>query len=355
MSTIAIASDHAGFELKQELARCLRGWGEDVLDLGAETAEASDYPRYAQELARSLKSARADRGVLVCGSGIGMDMAANRFPGVRAALVEDEERARLCRAHNDANVLVLPSRFVAAAKAQALLRIFLDTPFEGGRHERRVAQIDGQAQPGVTVFDHPLIRHKLTLLRDEATEPKVFRETVDEIASLMAFELTRDIEFQAKRVRTPLGVEADGVWVNRDSLGVVPILRAGLGLVNGILRVIPMAAVGHIGLYRDPKTLDPVDYYCKLPLGCENRTLILVDPMLATGGSAVAAVSYLKQRGGRRIKFMCILAAPEGIQKLREKHPDVGIYAAGVDEKLNDHGYIVPGLGDAGDRLFGTK
>lgn len=352
---IAVAADHAGFALKQSIVAYLRNAGEEVLDLGTHSAESTDYPDYAQAVARALQSARAERGVLVCGSGIGMDMAANRFPGVRAALVEDEERARICRTHNDANVLCLGARFVDPEVTERIVKAFLETPFEEGRHHRRVLKIDGQARPGVTVFDHPLIGHKLTLLRDETTDSKVFRETVDEIATLMAFELTRDITFEKKSVKTPLGEVAEGVVVSKDSLGVVPILRAGLGLVNGILRVIPMAAVGHIGIYRDPKTLEPVDYYCKLPKGCENRTLIVVDPMLATGGSAAAAVSYIKQRGGKRIKFMCVLAAPEGIKRLRDEHPDVGIYAAGVDEKLNDHGYIVPGLGDAGDRLFGTK
>lgn len=355
MNRIAVASDHAGYDLKKTVVEWLHAKGYPVVDLGPDSNQPTDYPDFAQSLARTLKDAKADLGVLICGSGIGMDIAANRFHGIRAALVNSAETARLSRSHNDANVLVLGAKKTDAGQAEEYLDIFLSTEFDGGRHERRVLKIDGQAQPGVTVFDHPLIGHKLTLLRDETTNHKVFRETVDEIASLMAFEITRDIDFHEKTVQSPTGMEAKGINVPGDSLGVVPILRAGLGMVDGILRVIPMAAVGHVGLYRDPDSLEPVDYYCKLPTHCEKRTLIVVDPMLATGGSAAAAVSFLKKKGAGRVKFMCILAAPEGIERLRKEHPDVGIYAAGVDERLNDHGYILPGLGDAGDRLFGTK
>lgn len=355
MTRIAVAADHAGFELKQELVRFLQDKGEEVLDLGTSSTDSTDYPDFAQAVAFALKDVRAERGLLVCGSGIGMDMAANRYHGIRAALVSSEETARLCRAHNDANVLCLGARDLELQDAQRYLELFLETPFQGGRHQRRVAKIDGLAAPGVTVFDHPLIGHKLLLLRDENTRPKVFRETIRELASLMAFEITRDIETEEKTVQTPLGADAVGVTVSGDTLGVIPILRAGLGMVDGILQVLPMAPVGHVGLYRDPETLEPVDYYCKLPLNCEKRTLIVVDPMLATGGSAGAAVKFLKQKGAGRIKFMCILAAPEGIERLRKEHPDVGVFAAGVDDHLNDHGYIVPGLGDAGDRLYGTK
>ncbi len=206
-----------------------------------------------------------------------------------------------------------------------------------------------------TVLDHPLIQHKLTRLRDETTDTKIFREVVDEISSLMAYEITRDVPLTTRKVRTPLGLDADGHFVDGLQLGVVPILRAGLGMIHGILQIVPMAPVGHIGIYRDPDTLEPRDYYCKLPSDSEKRTLIVVDPMLATGGSAIAAINFIKKQGAARIKFNCILAAPEGVAALRAAHPDVSIYAAGLDEKLNDHGYILPGLGDAGDRIFGTK
>lgn len=207
----------------------------------------------------------------------------------------------------------------------------------------------------VTVFDHPLVQHKLTVIRDTQCDTKVFREVVFELSSLMAYEITRDIPTDEKSVMTPMNIQAKGRFVRGDRIGIVPILRAGLGMVDGILKVLPMASVGHIGIYRNHDTLQPVEYYCKLPPKLEERVLIVVDPMLATGGSAVAAIDFLKKRGASRIKFNCILAAPEGIERLTSAHPDVEVYAAGVDERLNDIGYILPGLGDAGDRLFGTK
>lgn len=206
----------------------------------------------------------------------------------------------------------------------------------------------------VYVFDHPLIQHKLTYIRDKNTGTKQFRELVEEVAMLMAYEITRDLPLEEITVETPI-MEAKMNVIAGKKLGVVPILRAGLGMVDGILNLIPNAKVGHIGLYRDPETLQPVEYYCKLPTDVEERDLIAVDPMLATGGSAAAAIGFMKQRGAKNIKLMCLIAAPEGIKVVQEAHPDVDIYVAAVDECLNDHGYITPGLGDAGDRLFGTK
>ncbi|AVX19538.1 MAG: uracil phosphoribosyltransferase [Bacillota bacterium] len=206
----------------------------------------------------------------------------------------------------------------------------------------------------VHVFDHPLIQHKLTYIRDKRTGSKEFRELVEEVAMLMAYEVTRDLPLEEAEVETPVGPAKTKVLAGK-KLGVVPILRAGLGMVNGVLKLIPAAKVGHIGLYRDPETLQPVEYYCKLPTDVPERDLIVIDPMLATGGSAAAAITFLKEKGAKNIKLMCLIAAPEGIRTVQEAHPDVDIYAAAVDEKLNDHGYIVPGLGDAGDRLFGTK
>ncbi|NLG37692.1 MAG: uracil phosphoribosyltransferase [Clostridiales bacterium] len=204
------------------------------------------------------------------------------------------------------------------------------------------------------VMDHPLIQHKLTLIRDKQTGSKDFRELLDEISTLMAYEVTRDLPLKEVTIETPIS-RTSAYVLSGKKLGVVPILRAGLGMVNGILKLVPAARVGHVGLYRDPATLEPVEYYCKLPGDVTERELIVVDPMLATGGSASAAISFLKDRGCTNIKLMCLVAAPEGIERIRRDHEDVDIFVAAVDEKLNDHGYIVPGLGDAGDRLFGTK
>lgn len=206
----------------------------------------------------------------------------------------------------------------------------------------------------LVVIDHPLIQHKVSLIRDKQTGTKDFRELVEEIAMLMAYEVTRDLPLKEVEIETPVA-KAKTKVISGKTIGIVPILRAGLGMVDGILKLVPAAKVGHIGLYRDPETLQPVEYYCKLPADVGERDLIILDPMLATGGSACGAIALLKQRGVKNIKLVCLIAAPEGIKAVREAHGDVDIFVAAVDEKLNDHGYIVPGLGDAGDRLFGTK
>ena len=206
----------------------------------------------------------------------------------------------------------------------------------------------------VHVFDHPLIQHKLSILRDKNTSVKEFRELISEIAMLMCFEATRDLPLEEIDVETPVAT-AHCKHIAGKKLAIVPILRAGLGMVDGIMSLVPAAKVGHIGLYRDPNTLEPVEYYCKLPADAQEREILLVDPMLATGGSASAAIGFLKKRGCKNIKLVNLIAAPEGVARVQADHPDVDIYVAGMDEKLNDHGYIIPGLGDAGDRLFGTK
>ena len=205
----------------------------------------------------------------------------------------------------------------------------------------------------VHVLDHPLLQHKLSILRDERTGVKDFREIVSEIATLMCYEATRDLPLEDVEVQTPIA-KAVTKQISGKKMAIVPILRAGLGMVDGIHTLIPLAKVGHIGLFRDPKTLEPVKYYCKMPNDISERDVIILDPMLATGGSASAAISFIKEYGANHIKLMNILAAPEGIERVRQDHPDVGIYVAAVDPCLNDHGYIVPGLGDAGDRIFGT-
>jgi uracil phosphoribosyltransferase (EC 2.4.2.9) len=206
----------------------------------------------------------------------------------------------------------------------------------------------------VFIFDHPLIQHKISLLRDKNTSAKEFRELVSEISMLMGYEVTRDIPLKEVEIETPVG-HAKTYVISGKKLAFVPILRAGLGMVDGMLKLVPMARVGHIGLYRDHETLEPVEYYCKLPEDISERDVVVLDPMLATGGSGCDAVKFLKQRNVKNIKFVCLIASKQGIERLHREHPDVSIYCAAVDEKLNDQGYIVPGLGDAGDRLFGTK
>ncbi|AVR00582.1 uracil phosphoribosyltransferase [Oceanobacillus sp. M65] len=206
----------------------------------------------------------------------------------------------------------------------------------------------------VFVLDHPLIQHKLTYIRNKDTGTKEFRELVDEVAMLMAFEITRNLPLQDKTIHTPV-VEAQAKVLSGKKIGLIPILRAGLGMVDGVLKLIPAAKVGHVGLYRDPETFQPVEYYIKLPSDINERELIVIDPMLATGGSANDAIHSLKKRGAENIRLMCLIAAPEGVEMIKEEHPDVDIYLGALDEKLDEKGYIVPGLGDAGDRLFGTK
>ena len=204
----------------------------------------------------------------------------------------------------------------------------------------------------VYIFDHPLIQHKLSLMRDVRTGAKEFRELLEEISMLMVYEVTRDLPTKEVEIETPL-CKTTARHLSGKKVGIVPILRAGM--VDGVAKLIPAARIGHIGLYRDPETLQPVEYYCKLPADSESRELLVLDPMLATGGSASAAITFLKQRNCKHIRLVNLIAAPEGIERVQKDHPDVNIYVAACDEKLNEHGYIVPGLGDAGDRLFGTK
>ncbi len=206
----------------------------------------------------------------------------------------------------------------------------------------------------VTVFTHPLIQHKITLLRDENTGTRDFRSLVEEIAMLMSYEVLRDLPMEEIEVKTPLGVAKSNV-ISGKKLTLIPILRAGLGMADGVLRLVPSARVGHVGVFRDEETLEPQEYYCKLPDDIERRQAVILDPMIATGGSASAAVNFLKNRGCTDIKLVSIIAAPEGLERLEEEHPDIHIYTGSIDTGLNENGYIIPGLGDAGDRIFGTK
>lgn len=206
----------------------------------------------------------------------------------------------------------------------------------------------------VTVFSHPLIKHKISQMRDETCKTKEFRALVEEISMLMGYEVLRDLEMEEIEIKTPLEKTMAPI-IKGKKLALIPILRAGLGMTGGILSLVPSARVGHVGMYRDEETLEPKEYYCKLPEGIDQRMILIVDPMLATGGSADAAVRFVKQKGGKQIKFVSILAAPEGVKRLSEAHPDIQIYCGEIDRGLNENGYILPGLGDAGDRIFGTK
>ena len=204
------------------------------------------------------------------------------------------------------------------------------------------------------IMNHPMIKHKISILRNEKTSTKEFRELISEIAMLLCYEALSDAKTKTIKVKTPIA-ETEGIEVDENNYAFVPILRAGMGMVDGVLTLMPNAKIGHIGLYRNEETLEPVKYYCKLPHDIKNREVILLDPMLATGGSGSAAITMLKRDGVKKIKFLCIIAAPDGIKKIKEDHPDVDIYCAQLDDHLNDVGYIVPGLGDAGDRIYGTK
>ena len=206
----------------------------------------------------------------------------------------------------------------------------------------------------VVIMDHPLIQHKIGYIRRVDTGTKDFRQTISEIAMLICYEATRDLQLTDVEIQTPI-CKTTVKELKGKKMAIIPILRAGLGMVDGVLELIPAAKIGHIGLYRDPETHEPVEYYCKLPADCAEREVFVVDPMLATGGSAVAAIQLLKDKGCKKIHFMCIIAAPEGVKKMQEAHPDVDMYVGALDEKLNENAYIVPGLGDAGDRIFGTK
>ena len=316
---IAVGSDHGGFALKEAVKKHLEAKGIEVEDFGCYSTDSVDYAVYGAKVAHCVADGKADYGVLVCSTGIGISMAANKVKGIRAALCSDAHAAEMTRRHNNAEI----------------------------------GEINMENNEQIFIMNHPLIQHKLSFLRDKNTGTKEFRELVSEIATLMCYEATRDLPLTDVQTETPMCTATTKVIAGR-KLAFVPILRAGLGMVDGMLQLVPSAKVGHIGLYRDHDTLQPVEYYNKLPSDIEERDVIVLDPMLATGGSAMDAITIVKRSRPRSIKFLCIIAAPEGLKALSEAHPDVHIYCAAVDEKLNEHGYILPGLGDAGDRIFGT-
>lgn len=365
---IALGADHGGFRLKEAVKNYLDSRSIPYRDFGTSSEESVDYAPIAEKVARCVAGGEAEKGILCCGTGIGMSMAANKVHGIRAAVCGNAYCAEITRRHNNANILCLGGRVIDEEQAVQFAGLFLDTPFDGGRHQRRIDEIaaieqaelagaetnrEAKMDSQVFVMNHPLIQHKLTYLRDKNTGSKEFRELVSEIAMLLCYEATRDLPLEETVIETPIAKAKTQVISGR-KLAFVPILRAGLGMVDGVLQLVPAAKVGHIGLYRDPKTLKPVEYYSKLPHDIAQRDVIILDPMLATGGTSVDAIGIIKKHHPKSIRFMCIIAAPEGIKALTEAHPDVSIYCAAVDERLNDVGYIVPGLGDAGDRIFGT-
>lgn len=364
---IAIGCDHGGIVLKKACIEKITELGYEYEDYGTYSEERVDYPLYAQKVSEAIINGECDKGILLCGTGIGIGIAANKFKGIRCAHVTDAFCAKMAAEHNDANIISMGGRITSEEEAKEYIGIFFGSRFAGGRHAERVEMIkeiekgkilketkENTEEMNITVVNHPLIVHKVSLMRDKNTVPKDFRELLKEISLLMAYEVTRDLPLVDVEIETPI-CKCTSKTLGGRSIGVVPILRAGLGMVDGVLELVPTAKIGHIGCYRDPDTHMPVEYYCKLPVDAEERTIIVVDPMLATGGSAIMAIDFIKQRGVKDIKFMCLVAAPEGVKALNKAHPDVPIYAAALDEKLNDHAYIVPGLGDAGDRLFGTK
>jgi len=363
---ISIGSDHAGFNLKENIKALLTEMGHEIDDVGTYYAqEKADYPDVGFNVAMKTASGKAERGVLICGTGIGMSITANKVKGVYAALCNDELSARLAREHNNANVLVLGGRTTGPDIARAIVKAWLGAHPRGDRHLTRrqkiteyESRIPGEDQENVNgrlkIIDHPLIQHKLAIVRDKNTSVKDFRDLVQEIAGLMVYEISRNLPLEKVDIHTPIRTTT-GFSLSGKKLAVVPVLRAGLGMVEGIVRLIPNAKVGHIGAYRDPDTLNPVDYYCKLPTDISERDIFVLDPMLATGGTASYAIAEIKRKGGRRISLVSLIAAPEGVKKISSEHPEVDIFTAALDACLNEHGYIVPGLGDAGDRLFGTQ
>lgn len=361
---IAIGCDHAGFVLKDPVVNFLRSRGIDIIDLGAYEYDKDDgYPAPAFRVGGAIADETAEAGVLMCGTGYGISIAANKVPGIRAVACASPENARIAKAHNDINVIALGGREIKPKDVPDILSAWLDTPFEGGRHIQRIEEIARtekstlqiiQGGGRITIFNHPLIQHKVGIIRDQNTTVKQFRELLNEITGLMVYEITRTLPLKEKEVQTPIEKTIAHTIEGR-KMAIIPVLRAGLGMVDGILQLVPNAKVGHIGLYRDEKTLQPVEYYCKLPFDIEERDILVLDPMLATGGSSSAAIELVKKRGGKKISLVCLIAAPEGIDTVHANHPDVNIFCAALDSHLNDNGYIVPGLGDAGDRLFGTK
>jgi uracil phosphoribosyltransferase len=363
---VAMGSDHAGFSLKEAIKTQVQGLGHEVTDVGAFSGEKSvDYPDWSMKVTSSVASDDADRGILICGTGIGMSISANKVAGIYAALCNSEFAARMSRLHNGSNVLVLGSRTTGLDVAKAITEIWLATEPEGGRHlirrqkvrmyeeESLKSEIPARGAGRVVIIEHPLIQHKIGIIRDKNTGIKDFRDLVQEIASLMVYEISRNLPLEEVDVETPV-CSTKAFSLARKKIAIIPVLRSGLGMVEGVLRLVPNAKVGHIGLYKNPKTLRPVDPSGKLPRDIAERDVFVLDLMLATGSSASASIAHIKRCGAKRITLVSLIAAPEGVERVSREHPGVDIFSAALDSHVDENGYIVPGLGDAGDRLFGT-
>ncbi len=362
---IALGCDHAGFNLREAVLNYLNSKKIECLDFGAkELNNDDDYPDVAFKVAYSVSEEEAGLGILLCGTGFGVAISANKVSGIRAMACNNIESAKSAKRHLNLNVITLGGRFVKPEEVAGILDAWLNTEFEGGRHLRRVNKISlkdgsvlsanvGDKLGRVVIFNHPLIQHKLGKIRDAETSSVQFRELLREITGLMVYEITRDFPLEEIEVTTPIA-KTKAYAIKGKKLALVPVLRAGLGMLDGILRLAPNAKIGHLGLYRNPETLEPVEYFCKLPSDIAEREIMILDPMLATGGTATASISMIKKHGGQKISLVCLIAAPEGLSRVQKEHPEVNIFAAALDERLNEHGYIVPGIGDAGDRIFGT-
>lgn len=348
---IALGADHAGYEFREAIREQLESDGLAVRDHGTFSDESCDYPEYAHRVAQDVALLPDCRGILVCGSGEGMSMVANRYTGVRAALCLSAPMAEKTRSHNNANCLVLAQRLMEKDEALDAVEAFMDGPFDGGRHARRIRKID---DPQLRVVEHPMVQVKLTELRDTSTDMKRFRECLEELSSLLLAEATRSIPTVRRTVTTEIA-ETDGHGLERDVL-LVPVLRAGLGMLEAATDLWPRAPVAHMGMSRNEDSLETEEYLCSVPGDLEEPHVIVLDPMVATGGTAIRTFDSLKSRlDAASWRLVCAVAAPEGVQAVHEQHPDLSVYTASLDERLDEDGMIVPGLGDAGDRLFGTE
>ena len=359
---IALAADHGGFELKEAVKAHLDELGLEYIDFGTHSTASVDYPDMALPACDAVVSGQCDKALLFCGTGVGISMAANKVKGIRACCCSDSFSCEYTRRHNDANALCMGGRVVGPGLACQLVDLFLNTPLRRPPRKahyktdgnRNPINIKGACIMTPMIVEHPLLQHKLSILRNKQTGTKEFRDLVGEIATLLCYEATRDLPMEEVEIETPITMAKTKVLAGR-KLALVPILRAGMGMLDGMLTLLPAAKVGFIGLYRNEETLQPVEYFCKLPQDIAERDVLVLDPMLATGGSAIDAITQIKKHGAKRIKFIGLIAAPEGIEALHKAHPDVDIYLGAKDDHLNENGYIVPGLGDAGDRIYGTK